>query len=62
MTRRENAIRVLICFLVALGLAATLGLGSHRYLGFSEPVSWVLFAAALSISYELAKLLAFRNR
>ena len=62
MTRRENAIRVLICFLIAIAVAGTVGIGSYRYLGFSEPVSWLVFAAALSISYELTNRLAFRSR
>ena len=62
MTRRENAMRVLSSFLIAAAIAAVLALGSRRLLGFSEVVSWLVFAVALSISYELTKWLAFRIR
>jgi hypothetical protein len=62
MTRRENAIRVLICFLAASAVAAVIGIGSHRFFGFSVGLSWLVCAVALSVSYELAKLLLFRSR
>jgi hypothetical protein len=54
--------RVLICFVTAAGVAVILGFGGHRYFGLSVAVSWVVSAVALSLFYELAKVVAFRKR